>query len=454
MSPLLISHPPERRTTREQLLRRAQMLATELSQHVHTPATAPVINLCRERDHFLLLFCAALLAHRTTLLPPSPTPHVIEALKHDHPGALQLDDQALKELAQGDEISASHRHSDPSTPAATSPSPLTALLNEHAWPSPTFTAVTLHTSGSTGEAQPHRRTWQQLRSGAALLAQRLALGERRYQLIGTVPAQHTYGLETTILLPLLTEHTVCAGCPLFPEDLRSLLTALSPPRILVTSPPHLRACLESAIEWPQTELILSATAPLSAELAQQAEERFGARVLEIYGSTETGALATRRTVETPIWQPLEGVELEAANGNWIASGPHFPSCTLHDVLELDPNGPGFFLHGRSRDMLKIAGKRHSAAALSALLQAAPGVRDAVILPPEDNPWDPARVAALVVAAPPDAAAVKGWLREHVDPVFLPRPLLFVDTLPRDPSGKLPRAALIELLERRRMQDES
>jgi len=37
------------------------------------------------------------------------------------------------------------------------------------------------------------------------------------------------------------------------------------------------------------------------------------------------------------------------------------------------------------------------------------------------------------------------LRERIDPLFLPRPLLFVDALPRNGTGKLPRAALDALI---------
>jgi acyl-coenzyme A synthetase/AMP-(fatty) acid ligase len=33
------------------------------------------------------------------------------------------------------------------------------------------------------------------------------------------------------------------------------------------------------------------------------------------------------------------------------------------------------------------------------------------------------------------------LRERIDPVFLPRPLIFVDRLPRNDTGKLPQEAL-------------
>jgi len=55
-----------------------------------------------------------------------------------------------------------------------------------------------------------------------------------------------------------------------------------------------------------------------------------------------------------------------------------------------------------------------------------------------------RVAALVVAPGLDAAAVTEQLRRRIDPVFLPRPLLFVDSLPRNDTGKLPHDALLSL----------
>jgi acyl-coenzyme A synthetase/AMP-(fatty) acid ligase len=39
------------------------------------------------------------------------------------------------------------------------------------------------------------------------------------------------------------------------------------------------------------------------------------------------------------------------------------------------------------------------------------------------------------------------LRKRIDPTFLPRPLLFVDKLPRNDTGKLPHAALQSLVTR-------
>ena len=61
--------------------------------------------------------------------------------------------------------------------------------------------------------------------------------------------------------------------------------------MLITTPVHLRTVLADDLELPPLDLIVSATAPLSQELAREAERRFGAPLLEIYGSTETGQIA-------------------------------------------------------------------------------------------------------------------------------------------------------------------
>ena len=45
----------------------------------------------------------------------------------------------------------------------------------------------------------------------------------------------------------------------------------------------------------------------------------------------------------------------------------------------------------------------------------------------------------------DAGALRAALRERLDPVFLPRPLICLDALPRNATGKLPRETCAALL---------
>jgi acyl-coenzyme A synthetase/AMP-(fatty) acid ligase len=92
----------------------------------------------------------------------------------------------------------------------------------------------------------------------------------------------------------------------------------------------------------------------------------------------------------------------------------------------------------------------SAASLGELTQrvlALPGVEDAVVFQSDRaDAGGVRRIAALVVAPGRDAAALLAELRGAVDPVFLPRPLKCVTRLPRNATGKLPREALLALLE--------
>jgi acyl-coenzyme A synthetase/AMP-(fatty) acid ligase len=210
----------------------------------------------------------------------------------------------------------------------------------------------------------------------------------------------------------------------------------------------LRTLLAADMPLPQLDLIVSATAPLPPELARAVEQGFGAELIEIYGSTETGQIATRRTACESAWRLWPGVELSGTPELTFAAGGHIEQRTaLCDVIEI--TGPErFLLHGRSADLVNIAGKRSSFAYLNQRLTGIPGVLDgAFFLGGEEGAGTTrvARLAAVVVAPGWTAAALTERLRETIDAVFLPRPLLLVERLPRNATGKLPRHALQALL---------
>ena len=304
------------------------------------------------------------------------------------------------------------------------------------------------TSGSTGVPVPYPKTWGKLvrcvRDGAA----RLGFADARsHAVLATVPPQHMYGFESSVLVALQSGGALCAERPFYPADVCSALDALPRPRTLVSTPIHLRALLASQPDVPPTDLIVSATAPLPRELAREAEQRFRAPLLEIYGSTESGQLATRRTARDEEWRLWPGVCLTLEEGRAWARGGHLeqptPMCD-----ELEPvDAERFLLRGRLADLVNIAGKRSSLSYLTHQLTSIAGVEDgAFFFPEEPHPSEAgiARVAAAVVAPGLDAASLIEALRQRIDAVFLPRPLLFVARLPRNSTGKLPREALRSL----------
>ena len=210
----------------------------------------------------------------------------------------------------------------------------------------------------------------------------------------------------------------------------------------------MRALLDSQIDVPATDMMLSATAPLSAELARAAEARFGGTLIEIYGCTEAGQLASRRTSLTPRWTLLQDIGFDQQDGITFACGGHVEGRQrLGDVIELGDDGT-FLLHGRHADVINIAGKRTSLAYLNHQLGAVAGVEDGCFFMPDDGSDESVtRLAAFVVAPTLTPRQLLDALRGRLDPIFLPRPLVFLPRLPRNATGKLPRATLAALLDR-------
>lgn len=152
-------------------------------------------------------------------------------------------------------------------------------------------------------------------------------------------------------------------------------------------------------------------------------------------------MASRRTVESDYWLTYPGAWVEATDSGAIYHGSHLPQpVPLPDFLELE-SPQKFRLVGRDADLVKVAGKRASLAELTHRLLAIPGVDDGIVFMPGAE----ARPAALVVASGIDRDAVLYALAQQLDPVLVPRPLILVDRLPRNETGKVPRAALLAIL---------
>ena len=412
--------------------------ARELAQRL--PSGRHVLNLCADRYRFTVGLAASLLSGKCSLLPPTHTPEVIRQLNSFAPDAFCLTDDAdctlelpLLFYREGDADPAPAPAADWSVPQIDG-----AQL-----------AAYIFTSGSTGSPVPHRKTWGRLVQCVRIEAARLpAIDRSGNAILGTVPPQHMYGFESTVLLPLQSGSALCAGRPFFPADIAAGLQQLPRPRILITTPVHLRSLLTAEIVLPSLDLIVSATAMLPANLAREVERRYGAPLLEIYGSTETGQIAARRTALEHEWRLWNGVRLELIEERCWAQGGHVEQATaLADVLELR-GGERFVLHGRTADMVNIAGKRSSIAYLNHQLNGIPGVIDGAYFVRDDGETSLAgitRLAALVVAPSLSAGAIVQQLRERIDPVFLPRPLLLVEALPRNETGKLPQHTLRALV---------
>ena len=401
------------------------------------PAGSHLLNMCSDRYRFSVGLAAAIVAGKVSLLPSTPTVEVVRQIKAFAPDVFCLTDSD---------------HCSVDLPQLRYPVMAISQVDAIAIPqidSKQRIAV-VFTSGSAGAPQPHPKTWGALVSCVQTEALHLGLLHNTpCTIIGTVPPQHMYGFESTVLMAWHSGNALSHAQPFYPADICQALAAVPTPRVLVSSPVHLRALLDAGLALPEIARVVCATAPLSAQLAQEVEARCHAPLMEIYGSTETGQIASRRSTQTAKWQLFPGIKLIVEGDCVRACGGHIEtSITMNDIIE-PVTDAHFLLHGRIADLVNIAGKRHSLASLNHLLNSIPGVVDgAFYMPDETGDAHVTRLAACVVAPGLDAPHLLAALREHIDPVFLPRPLLFVDALPRNRTGKLPRAALQALFQTR------
>jgi len=394
------------------------------------PERRYVVNLCTDRYRFAVGFAAALLRGQVSLLPPTEAPGVIARVASQHPDVYCLHDAAkvpasLAAMSFPERLAAATTTSRvPEVPAAQ-------------------VAAIVFTSGSTGQPVPYHKTWGSL-VGVALAELEILRLRSGMALVGTVPPQHVFGLEATVLMVMQGGLALHARRPFYPADVRAALAELPRPRGLVIAPVHLRVLLAEPDELPGAEFLLCATSPLSPQLAAQAEARFGTPLYEIYGCTESGGIASRRTTATSEWRAMTGVTLRTDDkGTWVKGGHVALEVPLPDVIALCGAGR-FLLHGRTADLVNIAGKRTSLAHLNYHLNSIEGVRDGVFVVPEQQGEAVTRLAAYVVAPGLSSEALLSALRERIDSAFLPRPLHFVDALPRNETGKLPRQSLNQI----------
>ena len=439
--PLITHHAPDSviayrgglPITAEEFLADAIRLAALL------PTSGHVLNACSDRYRFAVGLAAAILSGSESLLPPTQTPELISQLRLFAPDAVCLADDATCAIEM------------PMVPYPSSPAPTLGAWKVPCIPGDQRVAY-VFTSGSTGTPVPHSKTWARLAGCVRIEAERLGINDgRSHALVATVPPQHMYGFESSVLVALQSGQAFCAERPFYPADIARVLAEARAPRVFVSTPIHLRAVLAADVPLPAVELVICATAPLDPVLAVEVESRFGATLLEIYGSTETGQLASRRPTVSAEWQPWPGVSLFERDGRTWAEGGHIETPTpLGDVIEQAAAGR-FILRGRTEDLVNIAGKRSSIAYLNHQLLAIPGVIDAAFFLGEEPgnrfATGTARLGAVVVARELNSAEIMRELRQRIDAAFLPRPLLIVDSIPRNSTGKIPQAVMKSLAAR-------
>ena len=405
-------------------------IANSLPEHQYS------INLCEDRYMFLVTFVACMLRGQTSLLPPNRAKNEVKYLHRTYPDSYRIvdcptvSDDSNEYFAQVEET-------------GTSGWTKNEFNNE-------LIAAIVFTSGSTGNPKPNPKRWSDLVSSALKIKQQLKLGESgNDSIVATVPPQHMFGFEMSIIYPMVNGACIHCDKPFFPRDIKEALDDMPAPRVLVTTPIHLRGCGESNLDWPAIDSVVSATSPLPNGVAYQAEEQMQAMVKEIYGCSEVGAIATRESARDKFWNLLEGYHLRARMNRFLLHVPGLiEEIELPDHIKIIGENK-FTLVGRHSDLVNIGGKRGSLADLSIKLKSLKGVKDGVFFVPDTEEGKRVRLAALVVAPDRTEEEIIAQLTDNIDRIFLPRPIIKVDRLPYNETGKLPKKAILSVFYRTR-----
>ncbi|HEY8427301.1 MAG TPA: AMP-binding protein [Sandaracinaceae bacterium] len=423
--------------------------AAELAAHVAGFASLlpearegdEVVVICRDRYRFAVALLACWRRGFSVALPPNPQPETMRAMR-ERPGVRTVVHDADGE--PGIDVR------DPGVVAAAR-GELGRVSFEPFELDADRLIATVYTSGSTGQHVACAKTAGQLLGEAQVLVStfRLAGAPR---VLAMVPPYHIYGLLFGVLVPLASGGSLYRHTPLHAPEVAAVLA--SGVDVLVTVPAHLRALTLAPEEQPRVPRVFSSGAPLSPEVARAAKARFGWTITEVFGSSETGGIGWRDTGGVGPWTPLPGVEVSAAEDETIRVRSPFVSPRLDgpyagaDRVRVERDGR--FSHlGRADGVLKIGGVRVSLAEVERRLLSVEGVRDAAVLAVQVGGARGHEVWAAVVAPGLGAGDVRARLREWLAPVAIPRRIKMVDALPREPSGKLPRAALEALFPVRR-----
>ncbi len=401
------------------------------------PSSSYVLNHCDDRYHFLVGLAATMMRGQVSLFPSSRAPQVLEELKHEYPDLYCITDRPEEGLTM--EILVYPGDAEQIPPAT---------VEIPVFPASQQVAIAF-TSGSTGKPKRYPKYWGGVVHESRIAGQRLGLdAERGGYTVATVPPQHMFGFVYSVILPVQHRYVIEAQRPFYPEDIRRTLESFPQPGVLVTTPVHVRACVLEQVNLRQMEFILSSTAPLDGDIAAQAERRFGAPLVEFYGSSETGAIASRRQADGEVWEVFDGIHVGFDAAGFRVDASYLPEpVVLSDSVEIRSEYE-FILFGRNTDLIKIGGKRISLGDLNRQLLEIEGVLDGTFFLPDTEGARETRLAAFVVAPGRTRAQILEALRRRIDPVFLPRPLRLVSVLPRNATGKLPRGNLVQL-----MQDE-
>ncbi|WP_053148482.1 AMP-binding protein [Pseudomonas sp. P97.38] len=316
--------------------------------------------------------------------------------------------------------------------------------------------LSLCTSGSSGEPKRIEKTLRQLSNEVHALEQLWGAELGPACMIGSVAAQHIYGLLFRVLWPLCAGRTFVRRQLAFPEDLQR--ASREHPAFAWVASPALLKRMGDNLDWTALSAVrrvFSSGGALPSDAAHSLQQRLGQWPTEIFGSSETGGIAWRQGAE--LWQPFADVELsQDSDGALLIASPYLPAGHVEhsaDAARIADDGR-FELLGRLDRIVKLEEKRISLPMLEQALVAHDWVSEARLGVVQENR---ASLGALVVLSETGLRTLRNQgrravteglrrhLGEHCETLALPRRWRWLRQLPLNAQGKLPQAEVEALL---------
>lgn len=340
----------------------------------------------------------------------------------------------------------------------------------------TLTGLYMFSSGSTGKSKRITRTQQQVLGEFEALASRLQLKPNDCVLC-TIPLFHAHGFCNAMLAALLSGATLVlapgefnprATLKLLSEHAVSIFPAVPFMFQLLSDTPLDVSPDLSALRWA-----ISAGAPLPETVTQHWAARFGCEVRQLYGTTETGAIAVHTAASinpTSVGKPLPGTQLQIRDEHggtldadqegeiWVAAATAtrsydgLPTLTAQcfkadwfftgDLGRIDQQGD-LFITGRKKLLINVAGFKVDPLEVEAVLSRHPAVADVVVVGVMQGALGEKIKAVLVLREGQHCSErdISAFVSERLADYKLPKLIEFTDEIPRSPLGKVLRKYL-------------
>lgn len=311
--------------------------------------------------------------------------------------------------------------------------------------------VWLYTGGSTGKPKLWPKTPINL-IGEALNLKRTFNVQPDDIILAAVPPMHIYGLLFSVLLPFVSGAMVVADIPYFPQVIiRSIHRTRC--TIFVGSPVHYKALAGASIGAGRLRCAFSSGGFLEEAHSIHFSKSTGVGVIEVFGSTETGGIATRcRAENEDTWRPFSLARWKVQKGRLCVSSPLIsPNLrkdkkgfyTTGDMAEDNKDGT-FILLGRADGIVKVAGKRVDLVEVEQKIKSLSFIKDAFVFSLSSKSGRGQEIAALI-ATNEDKAIVRKTLSRLLDPICVPKRFARVKAIPMTPAGKRDREKAERLL---------